>query len=124
MKESKKLKKKNKKGKINKSKVWNIWKTDIDLKLPEKRFFQKSINSMKSLKKKEFDVLVDYKGSGFYMINKILIFKKLPLVIKYDTYNMKYLFNNKKKGKLGKEDKIGINKAQKKRINWRKKITN
>jgi hypothetical protein len=82
-----------------KYKIWNIWKTDFHLVFPEKRFFENSINSMKKLNKKEFDTIVDYKGTGFYMINKILKFKKLPLIIRYDNYNMKFLFDEKKKRK-------------------------
>ncbi len=91
-----------------KEKIWNIWKTELELPLPEKSFFQKSINSMKKLTKKEFDVLVDYKGIGFYMINKILKFKKLPLVIKYDSYNMKYLFDDDKEKKKKKKEIITV----------------
>ncbi len=94
-----------KEEKIKKEKVWNIWKTDLDLELPDKRFFKKSIDSMKKLTKKEFDVIVDYKGIGFYMINKILKFKKFPLMIKYDSYDMDFLLNKRKKKKIIKEEK-------------------
>ncbi len=100
----------------SKNKVWNIWKTNFDLVLPEKKFFQKSIDSMKKLTKKEFDVIVDYKGTGFYMINKILKFKRLPLIIRYDSYNMKYLFDENKKKKVKKPTEENLEDLTKNKI--------
>ncbi len=116
-KESKKVKKlilKKKEVKQNKSnnEIWDIYKHEFNLNLPNRDFFEKNINLLEKLNRKELYVISQYKGVLFYTLNRSLITKKLPFIID-DSYgysfkelNFNKIRRKKDNGKEEDNDKI------------------
>lgn len=67
-----------------KKKTLNIWKYDLRSKIPKKNFFQFNIEKIKKLTKNEFISLIDYKNSGYRVLNGLLNLKKFPLILNYE----------------------------------------